>query len=92
MAGRLSAGGLTDPGAQSSQAKTLLASTFGQGDMPLLITVSSPDGVNSAAARAVGTEIVQTLSHAPAVAAVTSPWTVPPPAAAPLISKTARSV
>ncbi|OYN75866.1 MMPL family transporter [Mycolicibacterium sphagni] len=87
VAGRLSAGGLTDPGAQSSQAKTLLASTFGQGDMPLLITVSSPDGVNSAAARAVGTEIVQTLSHAPAVGAVTSPWTVPPPAAAPLISK-----
>jgi len=51
VAGRLSAGGLTDPGAQSSQATTLLARTFGQGDMPLLITVSSADGINSGAAR-----------------------------------------
>ncbi|WP_319431443.1 MMPL family transporter [Mycobacterium sp. RTGN5] len=87
VAGRLSAGGLTDPGAQSSQARTVLAHTFGQGDMPLLITVSSPDGVNSSAARTVGTEIVQTLSHSATVATVTSPWTAPPSAAASLISK-----
>ena len=63
MAGRLSAGGLTDPGAQSSQARTVLAHTFGQGDMPLLITVSSPEGVSSTAARTVGTEVVETLSQ-----------------------------
>jgi RND superfamily putative drug exporter len=87
VAGRLSAGGLTDPGAQSSHATAVLARTFGQGDMPLLITVSSPDGVNSSAARAVGTEIVHTLTQSPNVATVSSPWTVPPPAAAPLISK-----
>ncbi|WUI29237.1 MMPL family transporter [Mycobacterium sp. NBC_00419] len=87
VAGRLSAGGLTDPGAQSSQATRVLADTFGQGDMPLLITVSSPDGVTGGAARAVGTEIVQALSRSPVVATVTSPWTAPPPAAAPLISK-----
>jgi putative drug exporter of the RND superfamily len=87
VAGKLSAGGLTDPGGQSSQARTVLARTFGQGDMPLLITVSSPDGINSGAARAVGTEIVQTLAQAPTVATVTSPWTAPPPAAGPLISK-----
>ena len=87
VAGRLSAGGLTDPGAQSSQATRVLADTFGQGDMPLLITVSSPDGITGDAARSVGTQIVQTLSRSPAVATVTSPWTAPPPAAAPLISK-----
>ena len=87
VAGRLSAGGLTDPGAQSSQATRILADTFGQGDMPLLITVSSPDGITGGAARDVGTRIVQTLSRSPAVATVTSPWTAPPPAAAPLISK-----
>ncbi|PND57277.1 hypothetical protein CRM90_13510 [Mycobacterium sp. ENV421] len=87
VAARLSAGGLTDPGAQSSQVKALLASTFGQGDMPLLITVSSPDGVNSAAARTVGTDIVRTLTQSPTVATVTSPWTAPPSAATSLVSK-----
>ena len=86
VAGKLSAGGLTDPGAQSSQARTVLARTFGQGDMPLLITVSSPDGVTSSAARAVGTDIVNMLSAAPSVATVTSPWTAPPSAAASLVS------
>ncbi|SBS77203.1 MmpL domain-containing protein [uncultured Mycobacterium sp.] len=87
VAGRLSAGGLTDPGAQSSLARTLLARTFGQGDMPLLITVSSTAGANSGAARMVGTEIVQTLTGSPNVATVTSPWTAPPSAAASLLSK-----
>jgi RND superfamily putative drug exporter len=87
VAGKLSAGGLTDPGAQSSRARTVLARTFGQGDMPLLITVSSPAGADSAAARAVGTEIVQTLSQSPSVATVSSPWTAPPSAAGSLISR-----
>ena len=86
VAGKLSAGGLTDPGAQSSRARTVLAETFGQGDMPLLITVSSPAGVTSSAARTVGTDIVKTLTASPSVATVTSPWTAPPSAAAALIS------
>jgi RND superfamily putative drug exporter len=87
VAGRLSAGGLTDPGAQSSQATAVLARTFAQGDMPLLIMVSSADGIKSAQARMLGTQIVHALAQSPAVATVTSPWTAPPPAAAPLISK-----
>jgi len=91
VAGRLSAGGLTDPGAQSSQATTMLARTFAQGDMPLLITVSSADGVSGGQARTLGTQIVQTLARSPAVATVTSPWTAPPPAAAPLISKDGKT-
>ncbi|WP_445170543.1 MMPL family transporter [Mycolicibacterium sp. Dal123E01] len=86
VAGRLSAGGLTDPAAQSSQAAAVLARTFSQGDMQLLITVSSAGGVDSAAARTVGTEIVRGLTQSPSVATVASPWTAPPPAAAPLIS------
>lgn len=86
VAGRLSAGGLTDPGAQSSQARAVLAHTFRQGDMPLLITVSSPGGANSGPARAVGTEIVKALSQSSTVATVTSPWTAPPSAAPSLIS------
>ena len=88
---RLSAGGLTDPNAQSDRATALLARTFGQGDMPMLITVSSPEGVNSSAARAAGSDIVRALQQSPAVATVTSPWTAAPPASAPLISKDGKT-
>ena len=91
VAGRLSAGGLTDPNAQSSQAKTLLARAFAQGDMPMLIPVSSADGVNGDASRAVGTDIVHALAQSQAVATVTSPWTAPPAATAPLISKDGKT-
>lgn len=91
VAGRLSAGGLTDPNAQSSQAKTLLARTFAQGDMPMLITVSSANGVESSETRTLGTQIVQALARSPAVATVTSPWTAPPAAAAALISKDGKT-
>ncbi len=91
VAGRLSAGGLTDPSAQSSQATTLLARTFGEGDMPLLITVSSAAGVDGDSARAVGTQIVRALRRSPAVATVTSPWSAPPAAAAPLRSNDGRT-
>jgi len=70
---------------------TLLARTFGQGDMPMLITVSSPEGVNSSAAEAVGSDIVRALHQSPAVATVSSPWTTAPPASAPLISKDGKT-
>jgi putative drug exporter of the RND superfamily len=88
---RLSAGGLTDPNAQSDRATALLARTFGQGDMPMLITVSCPEGVNGSAARAAGRDIVRALQQSPAVAMVTSPWTAAPPASAPLISKDGKT-
>ena len=91
VAGRLSAGGLTDPGAQSSQATALLARTFAQGDMPMLITVSSTEGINGSETRTVGTQIVHALAQSPSVAMVTSPWTAAPPATAPLISKDGRT-
>jgi RND superfamily putative drug exporter len=91
VASRLSAGGLTDPGAQSSEATKVLADNFAQGDMPMLITVSSADPITGGAGRAVGTQIVQALSRSPVVATVSSPWTVPPPSAAPLISKDGKT-
>ncbi len=59
--------------------------------MPMLITVSSAEGVDGEGARTVGTEIVRALQRSPAVATVTSPWTAPPAAAAPLISSDGRT-
>ena len=87
VAKSLSPSGFQDPTAESSRAATLLTGKFGQGDVQILVTVSAPDGVDGAAAQAVGTDIVDTLRRSPHVVDVTSPWTVPPPAAAELISK-----
>jgi RND superfamily putative drug exporter len=86
VAKSLSAAGFQDPGAQSTRATRLLVDKFRQGDMQLLITVSSPAGVQSPAARAVGTDIVSQLYDSPYVAQVTSPWTAPPSASGSLVS------
>jgi uncharacterized membrane protein YdfJ with MMPL/SSD domain len=87
VAKSLSAGGFEDPSSQSAQATHLLAGKFDQGDQQLLITVSSPDGAQSSAARAVGSDIVGRLQRSPFVAQVTSPWTAPPSASRSLVSK-----
>jgi putative drug exporter of the RND superfamily len=87
VAGDLSAGGFGDPTSQSAQATRILVDRFGQGDMRLVISVSSPAGADSAAARAVGTGIVDGLQASPFVADVTSVWTAPPSAAAALRSR-----
>ena len=87
VAKSLSAGGFEDPTADSAHAAQLLAGTFDQGDMQMLITVSSNDGAQSGAARAVGTDIVARLHSSPYVAQVISPWTAPPAVANSLISK-----
>ena len=87
VAERLSAGGFQDPASESSRAAQLLTGKFGQGDVQMLVTVTTPDGVDSPAARAAGTDIVKTLKSSPHVANVTSPWTVPPSAAADLVSR-----
>ena len=85
----LSAGGVLDPTSESSQAAKLLSDKFGQGDMPMIISVTSDGGVESPAARAVGTDIVQRLQASPHVAQVTSAWTTP--SAPSLISKDHRT-
>ena len=87
VANSLSAGGFEDPTAGSAHAAQLLAGKFDQGDMQMLITVSSNGGAQSGAARAVGTDIVARLHNSPYVAQVISPWTAPPSVATSLISK-----
>lgn len=44
VAKNLSAGGFQDPGSESARAAQLLTDKFGQGDMQMLVTVSSPRG------------------------------------------------
>jgi RND superfamily putative drug exporter len=87
VANSLSASGFQDPTSESARASQLLTDKFGQGDTQLLVTVSTPEGVDSPAARAAGTEIVDQLRSSPHVVDVASPWTTPPQAAADLVSK-----
>jgi putative drug exporter of the RND superfamily len=87
VANSLSAGGFQDPTSESAHASQVLAGKFNQGDMQMLITVSSPDGAQSGPVRAVGTDIVRQLQGSPFVAQVTSAWTVPPAASRALVSK-----
>ena len=87
----LSAGGFQDPTSESAQATKLLVDKFGQGDMQLVISVTSDAGAQSRAARAVGTDIAAQLQASPYVAQVTSAWTAPPPAAPALISKDGKT-
>ncbi len=77
----LSAGGFQDPTTESAEATQLLVDKFGQGDMELVIGVTSESGVEGAA-RGVGTDIVAELAESPPfVGNVTSAWTAPPGAA-----------
>jgi putative drug exporter of the RND superfamily len=87
VAKSLSASGFGDPTSESAAAAKFLTEKFHQGDVQLLIVVSTPDGVDSAPARAAGNEIVDQLRSSPHVAQVTSPWTSPAPAAADLVSR-----
>ncbi len=86
VANSLSPAGFQDPNSQSAHATRLLVNEFHQGDMQMLITVSSHDGALGRAASGVGTDIVRRLENSPYVAEVTSPWTAPPSAARLLVS------
>ncbi|MDT5161027.1 MAG: putative drug exporter of the superfamily, partial [Mycobacterium sp.] len=87
VAKSLSASGFQDPTSESAKATQFLTDHFHQGDVQLLIVVSTPNGIDSAAARGVGNEIVDQLRSSPHVAQVSSPWTAPPAAAADLVSR-----
>jgi len=91
VAKHLSAGGFQDPTSESAQATKLLVDKFGQGDMELLISVTSDAGAQGAAARAVGTNIADQLKASPYVGDVTSAWTAPASAAPALISKDGKT-
>ncbi|MGD9622854.1 MAG: MMPL family transporter [Mycolicibacterium sp.] len=86
VAERLSAGGMRDPTSESSQAAQLLADKFDQGDMGLIISITSDDGVDSPAALGVAKDVVAQLQSSPYVGQVTSAWTSPA-AAASLVSE-----
>src|SRR5689334_24881766 len=87
----LSAGGFQDPTSESAQATKMLVHKFGQGDMQLLITVTSEGGAQSPEARAVGTDIAGQLRGSPYIADVTSAWTAPLSAAPALVSKDGKT-
>lgn len=73
----LSAGGFRDPTSESWQATRLLSDKFGQGDMQMILAVTSDAGVRSEAARATGADLVAQLRSSPFVTAVQSAWTAP---------------
>ncbi len=87
----LSAGGFHDPTSESRQAARLLSEKFGQGDMQMIIAITSEAGVRSPAARGVGADLVEQLRASPYVADVNSVWTASPPAASALISKDGKT-
>jgi RND superfamily putative drug exporter len=91
VANDLSAGGFENPDSESQRATNLLAGKLHQGDLPMLITVTSSDGTQSGAVRTVATDIVRQLYHSPYVAQVTSPWTASPSVSAGLISKDGKT-
>ena len=91
VAKNLCACGFEDPSSESAQAKELLTDRFDVGDVQLVIVVSAADGVDGAAARAAGTDLVEELMRSPHVASVTSLWTAPDPERAALVSRDGRS-
>lgn len=91
VAKHLSAGGFQDPTSESAQATALLVNKFGQGDMELVISVTADGGIQSPAARSVGTDIAEQLAASPHVAQVTSAWTAPQSAAPALVSRDGKT-
>jgi uncharacterized membrane protein YdfJ with MMPL/SSD domain len=91
VAKSLSAGGGLDPDSESSRASALLSQKFGQGDMSMLITVTSDNGARGWHATAVGTDLVRRLENSAAVGEVLSAWTAPPSSAPAFVSKDGRT-
>ena len=87
----LSAGGFTDPASESARAADILASKFGQSDVPLLITVTADGGVHSPDAAQTAADILAVLKSSPDAIGVTSLWTAPPSAAPALTSKDGKT-
>ncbi|WP_123027185.1 MMPL family transporter [Mycolicibacterium stellerae] len=91
VAKSLSAGGGLDPGAESSQASALLSQKFDQGDMTMLVTVTSDTGARGRRAKTVGSDIVRRLQDSAVVGQVQSAWTEPPAAAPSFISRNGKT-
>ena len=87
----LSSGGFTDSSSPSTKADALLSERFHQGDPNLVFLLQSPSGVNSPAARSVGTRLATDLAGQADVNGVASYWSVPPAARAGFVSNDGRS-
>jgi RND superfamily putative drug exporter len=82
VAKHLSGGGFEDPGAESSQAKTVLEQSFGTRNPNVVLLVTSADGsVDSAAAAGAGIALTKELAAEAGVSQAVSYWTLgsPPP-------------
>ena len=87
----LSAGGMRNSTSQSWYASKILADKFDQGDMQLIVSVSSDAGAQGVSARKVATDLVAQLERFPFVAQVQSAWTAPPPMARSMLSEDGRT-
>jgi RND superfamily putative drug exporter len=88
----LSAGGFTDPDAESNRASRILIDEYDHGVIPLYLLVQAPgQAAASPAPRAAVDEIVAELRTIDDVVRVTSPWEVPDPVAAGLLSRDRQS-
>ena len=86
VADKLSPSGFQDPTAESSRTARILTEKFDQGDVPLVVVVSAPDGYDSPQAQRVAQSVIERLTSSGHVAAVNSAWTSPPSAAAAMVS------
>jgi RND superfamily putative drug exporter len=83
---KLSAGGFRNPAAESWYASQMPAGKFGQGDMQLIVSVTSDAGARSDAARNAADDLVTRLRDYPFVTQVYSAWTTPPEMARSMVS------
>lgn len=91
VAKNLCACGFEDPTSDSARATQIMTDEFGQGDLQMLIVVSSPEGHRSDRARAVAADVERQLERSPQVTKVTSAWTASAAAASKLVSKDGTS-
>ena len=91
VAQSLPAGGFQDPASESRQAARMLSDKFGQGDIQMLVAITSDGGARSDAARAVATGIVAQLKASAYVTQVNSAWTAPQSLAPELISRDGKT-
>ena len=82
----LSAGGFRNPASESWDATQMLAHTFEQGDMNLIVSITSDAGVQSETARAVAHDLAAQLNGFPFITQVHSAWTAPAEMARSMIS------
>ena len=87
----LSAGGFTDPEAESNRANRILVDEFDRGFVSLNLLVEAPGSVLAAQPRAVIDDLVARLRGSERVARVISPTEMPDPVAAGLVGEDGRS-